>query len=84
MGLSHQILNILVLNKVRMQTLIIYSVVLVIYYTTFTLNKYPTNADSPIAIVPQNVILIIALLMLEPPVFAASAPNTIRKKRANP
>ena len=53
-------------------------------YPTLTLNRYPTSAVNPIAIVPQNVILIIALLILEPPVLAANAPKMIRKNRANP
>lgn len=34
------------------------------------------------AMVPQKVILIIALLMLEPPVLAAMAPKIIKKKVA--
>lgn len=42
-------------------------------------NKYPINAVSPIAIVPQTVIRKMAFLMLEPPVFAAMAPKIIRK-----
>src|SRR5680860_1115615 len=53
-------------------------------YPTFTLNKYPTNAVKPIAIVPQNVNLTIALPILEPHVLATNAPNNIRKKRAKP
>jgi hypothetical protein len=36
------------------------------------------------ATVPQKVILRIALGILEPPVFAASAPKTIRKNKAEP
>ena len=53
-------------------------------YATFTLNKYPTNAVSPMAMVPQNVIRSTAIPMLEPPVLAAKAPKTIRNKVANP
>ena len=40
---------------------------------------YPTNAESTIAIVPQMVILNMAFLILEPPVFAAVVPKNIRK-----
>ena len=45
---------------------------------------YPTKADKPIAIVPQITILITALPMLEPPVFAETAPSIIRDKIVNP
>lgn len=51
---------------------------------TFTPKRYPANAVNPIATVPQKVILIIAFVTPEPPVFAASAPKTTRKKSANP
>ena len=36
------------------------------------------------AMVPQNVILKMALPILEPPVFAASPPKMIKNKSANP
>jgi hypothetical protein len=41
-------------------------------------------AVRPMATVPQKVILRIALETLEPPVFAANAPRTIRKNKAEP
>ncbi len=53
-------------------------------YPAFTLKIYPTIAVSPMAAVPQNVILIIAFFTLDPPVFAATAPKIIKKRRANP
>jgi hypothetical protein len=36
------------------------------------------------ATVPQNVIRRMALATLDPPVFAANAPNTIKKNNAKP
>lgn len=53
-------------------------------YPTFTLNKYPTKAVSPIAAVPQKVIRMMAFPILEPPVLAANAPKMIRKNMAKP
>ena len=53
-------------------------------YPTVTLNRYPTRAVSPIATVPQNEILMMALVTLEPPVLAAREPRMMRKKIANP
>ena len=50
----------------------------------FAPNIYPAKAVIPIAMVPQKVIRIIALKMLEPPVLAAIVPNRIRKKIADP
>jgi hypothetical protein len=41
-------------------------------------------AVNRMAIVPQKVILIMAFGMLDPPVFAAMAPNAIKKNKANP
>ena len=40
---------------------------------------YPTNADKPIASVPQILMRIIAFLTLEPPVLAEIVPKIIRK-----
>ena len=51
---------------------------------TLTPKIYPTNADNPIAIVPQIVIRKIAFGMLEPPVFAAVAPKIIKKAMVEP
>jgi len=49
----------------------------------FTPNIYPTPAVIPMAIVPQNTILMTALNTLEPPVLAASAPKIIRNNMAD-
>jgi hypothetical protein len=46
------------------------------------LNRLPTHAVRPIAMVPQKLILMIALKTLEPPVFATTIPNRIKKNRA--
>ena len=51
---------------------------------TLTPKIYPANADKPIAIVPQIVILRIAFLMLEPPVLAEVAPRMIKKMIVKP
>lgn len=40
---------------------------------------YPTNADNPIASVPQIVMRTMAFFTLEPPVFADIVPKTTRK-----
>lgn len=51
---------------------------------TLTPNRCPTIAVTAIATVPQKQILNMATPILEPPVFAATAPNTIRKTIENP
>ena len=62
----------------------LFAVLCASFYPTFTLNKYPTSADNPMATVPQKLILIIALPILEPPVLADNAPKRIRKRIAKP
>lgn len=56
------------------------------YYYNYTRTPkiYPTNADKPIAMVPQIVMRRMAFGILEPPVFAAMAPNITRNTMVNP
>lgn len=49
-----------------------------------TPNIYPTKADINIATVPQRHILQMDLYIFEPPIFAATAPDTPRNRIANP
>ena len=55
-----------------------------LYQAMVVPKRYPTNAVRPIAIVPHSVILHIAFQGLDPPVRAATTPNSTRKIVANP
>ena len=51
-----------------------------ISYDVDTPNKYPISAVNSMANVPQNVILIMAFQILEPPVLAAIAPSRAKNR----
>jgi hypothetical protein len=51
---------------------------------TFTPNRYPTNAESTIAIVPQIRMRTTAFIILDPPVFADTAPRMMSDRMVKP
>lgn len=53
-------------------------------FQRLTPKSVPTRADSPIATVPQKVILMTPFFMSEPPVLAARAPSRARKSIDKP
>ncbi len=55
-----------------------------VFSQTLTPKIYPTNAESPIATVPQITIRATALSTLEPPVFAEIAPRITNETIVKP
>ena len=51
---------------------------------TFTPKRYPTNAERTIAIVPQMRIRMMAFSILDPPVFADTAPRMMSDRIVKP